>query len=321
MNTKIAIEKLFFEFERRIFTKIGVLIFGYSIILLLYWRHLFAALALVDLTTIFLVTFYYVIIFAVSFKISELLSHIFQKVKYERFFYTVLFCTQLTLLALYALYVKNDPRISVYHKEMKIAPATGQIGVSDEVNQCHLSMMQKDWERGYRACLSGATEGNSEAQTNLAYLYFNGLGPLQYDKNRSSARRNLKFLFKEFLNLQETPKISETDAKNNARRLFQMAADKGFSAAQYNLGVFYIGYNSPYPKTGEKDYDKEDENAAKYIRLAAMQGDAEAIYNLAVMHDQGRGVRQDRDYADRLYKISASKGFTLAQKVAWLNGI
>lgn len=321
MNTKITIQKLFFELKRHIFTKFGIFIFGYSIILLFYWRHLIAAVALVDLTTIFLVTFYYALIFAISFKISEILAYIFQKAKYETFFFTALLCIQLVLLALYALYVKNDSRISVFHEEMKIAPDTGQIGVSGEVNQCHLSMMQKDWERGYRECLSAANEGNSEAQTNLAYLYFKGLGPLQYEKRRGGPRKIWKFFVKEVLNLQETPKMSETDAKNNARRLFQMAADKGFPAAQYNLGIFYMGYNSPYPKIGEKDYVKEDEDAAKYIRLAAMQGDAEAIYNLAVMHDQGRGVRQDRDYADLLYKTSASKGFALAKNVVWLNGI
>ncbi len=325
--------KLFWELFVAIFlrftrTKSFIFVSGYTITAFLHWRHFIAAAALVDLTTIFLISFVYLIIFAISFIFPKILSYVFAMNSDGHPFYVTWFFAQLALLALFASYEKYEPRITVYHEVMKIAPETGRVGVSDAVKKCNSSMMRKDWERAYRECLAGSAEGSSAAQTNLAYLYFEGLGPLEHAPDEGNRNRRLwKIITREVLSqaqedlLQESPKISESDANIQAELLLKKAADKGFLAAQYNLGVFYIGGNSPYPEVGEKDYDEEDKKALKYTRLAAMRGDAEAIYNLAVMYDEGAGIRQDRKFADRLYKVSASKGFELAKKVAWLNAI
>lgn len=321
--------KIFTSFYFRfIRSNVFIFIFGYTITALLHWRHFIAAIALVDLTTIFLITFDYLIILAISFIFSKIVSYVFSAKSDGHPFYVTWFATQLVLLALFASYEKYNSRISVYHEVMKIAPDNGKPGASDVVKQCQLFMIKEEWDNAHRECLKGSVEGHSEAQTNLAYLYIAGLGPLQHEEQGSNRSRRLwKFITGEVLSqaredlVHENPKISRSDANIQAELLLKKAADKGFLVAQYNLGVFYIGGNSPYPEFGEKDYDKEEEKAAKYTRLAAMQGDAEAIYNLAVMFDQGMGVRQDRQVADRLYKISASKGFELAKKVAWLNAI
>jgi len=320
-----SVVAIFLNFTR---SKIFIFISGYTIIAFLYWRHFIAAAVLVDLTTIFSITFYYLLIFAASFIFPKILSYVFSLKTDGGPFYLTWFFAQLALLALFASYVKYESRISVYHEVMRIAPDSGRVGASDAVKQCHLSMKRQDWEQAYRKCLAGSTEGNLEAQTNLAYLYFEGLGPLEHKSHDGNPSRRLwKFITREILSqaqddlIQETPKISEADANIQAERLLKTAADKGFLVAQYNLGVFYIGGNSPYNEFGEKDYDAEERMALKYIHLAAMRGDAQAIYNLAVMYDEGSGVRQNRKIADRLYKIAASKGFELAKKVAWLNAI
>lgn len=324
--------KLFWEIFVAIslrFTRSKSFIFvsGYTITAILHWRHFIAAAALVDLTTIFLISFAYLIIFAISFLFPKIASYLFSTNSDGHPFYVTWFFAQLALLALFASYEKYDSRVLVYHEVMKIAPESGSVGVSGAVKKCNSSMMRKDWERAYRECLAGSAEGSSEAQTNLAYLYFEGLGPLQHESEGGRGRRFWKFITREVLSqaqedlLQQSPKISESDANIQAELLLKKAADNGFLAAQYNLGVFYIGRNSPYPEFGEIDYDEEDEKALKYIRLAATQGDAEAIYNLAVMYDEGRGVGQNRKIANRLYRISASKGFEFAKKVAWLNAI
>jgi TPR repeat protein len=315
---------VFLNFTR---SKGFIFVSGYTITALLHWRHFIAAVALVDLTTIFLISFAYLIIFAISFIFSKIVAYVFSANSDGHPFYVTWFFGQLALLALFASYEKYETRIIVYHEVMKIAPESGRVGVSDAVKKCNSSMMRNDWERAYRECLAGSAAGSSEAQTNLAYLYFEGLGPLQHESEGGRGRRFWKFITREVLSqaqedlLQQSPKISESEANIQAELLLKKAADKGFLAAQYNLGVFYIGRNSPYPEFGEIDYDKEDAEALKYTRLAATKGDAEAIYNLAAMYDEGRGVGQNREIADRLYRISASKGFELAKNVVWLNAI
>ena len=327
-NMKIFLEIVVAIFVNFIRSKSFIFVSGYTVTAFLHWRHFIAAAALVDLTTIFLISFVYLIIFAISYIFPKILSYVFSTNSDGHLFYVTWFFAQLALLALFASYEKYEPRITVYHEVMKIAPDLGRVDVSGAVKKCNSSMMRKDWERAYRECLAGSAEGSSEAQTNLAYLYFEGLGPLEHAPDEGNRGRRLwKIITREVLSqaqeslLQDSPKISESDANIQAELLLKKAADNGFLAAQYNLGVFYIGRNSPYPEFGEKDYDKEEEMAEKYTRLAAMQGDAEAIYNLAVMYDEGRGVGQNREIADRLYRTSASKGFKFAKKVAWLNAI
>lgn len=320
----VFVNRYIYDFAK---SKSFIFICGYGIAAFLHWRHFFAATLLVDVTTVFLITFTYIIIFGTSFVFTKIVSSLFSVDQGSSPFYVIWFFIQLALLGFSASYMKYDSRISVYHEVMRVAPEPRGDGASEVVKQCNASMKRKDWERAYRECLAGAAEGNSEAQTNLAYLYFEGLGPLEHESEGGRGRRLWKMIARELQSqvrnelLHETPKISKSDANIQTELLLRKAADKGLVAAQYNLGVFYIGRNSPYPEIGEKDYNQEDANALKYIRLAALQGDAEAIYNLAVMYDEGRGVRRDRKIADRLYKLSATKGFELAKEVTWINAI
>ena len=62
-----------------------------------------------------------------------------------------------------------------------------------------------------------------------------------------------------------------------AVKWYRLAAEQGYAAAQFNLGVGYAnGEGVP------QDYAE----AVKWYRLAAEQGYAAAQYNLGVMHDK-----------------------------------
>ena len=85
---------------------------------------------------------------------------------------------------------------------------------------------------------------------------------------------------------------------------FHREADRGHSAAQFNLGVMYArGQGVP----------KNDAEAARWYRLAAEQGYAPAQTNLGLMYDEGRGMSQDHTEAARWYRLAAEQGDAWAQ--------
>ena len=51
----------------------------------------------------------------------------------------------------------------------------------------------------------------------------------------------------------------------------------------------------------------------KWYRLAAVQGDAKAQYNLGSMYEDGQGVSQDYDKAVKWYRFAVEKGEPRAQ--------
>ena len=53
--------------------------------------------------------------------------------------------------------------------------------------------------------------------------------------------------------------------------------------------------------------------AVKWYRKAAEQGDAWALFNLAFMHERGKGVTQDYAEAVKLYRRAAEHGVAQAQ--------
>lgn len=58
---------------------------------------------------------------------------------------------------------------------------------------------------------------------------------------------------------------------------------------------------------------QDDAQAVQWYRKAAEQGDAEAQFNLGVMHADGRGVRQDPVQAEQWYRKAAEQGYANAQ--------
>ncbi len=90
--------------------------------------------------------------------------------------------------------------------------------------------------------------------------------------------------------------------QNDAQALFwiRKAADQGYAAAQFSLGLMYAnGRGVP------QDYAQ----ARAWFRKAADQGDADAQLNLGIVYgDGGRGVPQDYGQAVIWYRKAADQG-------------
>ena len=68
-------------------------------------------------------------------------------------------------------------------------------------------------------------------------------------------------------------------------------------------------------KIGDCCYVNQDYNeAAKWYRLAAEQGDANAQYVLGVLYENGLGVEQSNTEAAKWYRKAAEQGDTFAAK-------
>jgi len=84
---------------------------------------------------------------------------------------------------------------------------------------------------------------------------------------------------------------------------FLLAAN-GNAVAQLVIGTAY--------RDG-KGLPKNDEESARWYRLAAEQGLALAQYNLAVLYDQGKGVPEDHAESAKWARLAAEQGYSEAQ--------
>jgi len=96
------------------------------------------------------------------------------------------------------------------------------------------------------------------------------------------------------------------DGKNYgaAAHWYQLAAEQGLAAAQFNLGTLYFqGQGVP------KDYV----TALHWYQLAANQGLAAAQFNLGIFYEEGDGVPRDYAAALHWYQLAANQGMPDAE--------
>ena len=79
-----------------------------------------------------------------------------------------------------------------------------------------------------------------------------------------------------------------------------MAAGKGNTDAQWQLGQIYLGYFC--------NDEQNAKEAAKWYRKAAEQGRAEAQYGLGELYANGNGVQQDNSQALTWFTKAANNG-------------
>ncbi|XP_059716508.1 death ligand signal enhancer isoform X2 [Haemorhous mexicanus] len=99
---------------------------------------------------------------------------------------------------------------------------------------------------------------------------------------------------------------------------FKLAADRGYSKAQFNVGLCY-----EHGRGTEKDLEKaqaylgvfymrglqpQEKRGLKYLLQAANSGDAQSRFHVGVCYEQGLGVQQDLAEALRHYRQSAAAG-------------
>lgn len=77
-------------------------------------------------------------------------------------------------------------------------------------------------------------------------------------------------------------------------------ADKGDAAVQYKVGLLYFESRNLF-------------EAARYFKLAADQGNADAQFRLAALHCSGMGVPKNLDECMRLNRLAADAGVTKAE--------
>ena len=84
----------------------------------------------------------------------------------------------------------------------------------------------------------------------------------------------------------------------------QARAEQGDAEAQNDLGSrYYAG----------RGVERDDAEAARWIRRAAEQGYAPAQYNLGLLHFRNRGVAGNDAEAARWYRAAAEQGYAPAQ--------
>ena len=118
-----------------------------------------------------------------------------------------------------------------------------------------------------------AERGNAEAQTRLARMYAEGRGV--------------------------------TKDEVQAAAWFRKAAEQGYAAAQYNLGLMYEG--------GLLGATEDEAQAVAWYRKAAEQGYADAQLYLGAMYAEGRGVTKDEVQAAAWFRKAAEQGHAAAQ--------
>lgn len=124
-----------------------------------------------------------------------------------------------------------------------------------------------------------------------AFMQYSLLAELGYEVAQSNAAFLLdRNEIKSFENRQEE--------LVRALQFWGRAAGQGYSAAQVKLGDYhYYGLG-----TGIIDY----EAAASHYRTASdQQHNAQAMFNLAYMHEQGLGMKKDMHLAKRFYDLAA----------------
>jgi TPR repeat protein len=89
-------------------------------------------------------------------------------------------------------------------------------------------------------------------------------------------------------------------------------AEAGDAKAQFNLGLRYQK-GVPY------GFNKDADEAVKWYRLAADQGNAHAQYKLGEMYDEGDGVPKDYAEAVKWFRLAAEQGlFTAISSLSFM---
>lgn len=144
-------------------------------------------------------------------------------------------------------------------------------------------------ERGkWGELLMQAHNDYRDGRYNEAFVQYALLSELGYEV----AQSNAAFM----LDRGEAPMLSVGDSYLRALLYWGRAAAQGFSVAQVKLGDYYY-----YGLGTSVDY----ETAASHYRLASEQHNAQAMFNLGYMHEQGLGMAKDMHLAKRCYDSAA----------------
>lgn len=146
-----------------------------------------------------------------------------------------------------------------------------------------------------------AEQGNALAQNVLGFMYANGHGVTQDDREAVSwyhkAADQGDADAQTFLGAMYSKGQGVPQDYKAAADWYRKAADQGISDAQSNLGVMYAN---------GQGVTQDDKEAAAWYRKAAEQGNASAQFNLGVMYANGQGVSLDLVQAHQWFSLAES---------------
>lgn len=199
--------------------------------------------------------------------------------------------------------VKRDFKLA--NKYFNLASQSGHVLAFYNLGQMHASGvgMMRSCPTAVELFKNVAERGKWAERLMVAYQDYRGykfdesfmqyalLGELGYEVAQSNAA---------FLLDRSEIKMFTNQHEDLVRALqyWGRAAGQGYSAAQVKLGDYhYYGLG-----TGIVDY----ETAASHYRMASeQQHNAQAMFNLAYMHEQGLGMKKDIHLAKRFYDLAA----------------
>ncbi len=156
--------------------------------------------------------------------------------------------------------------------------------------------------------VSAVEIGEGKYSTTLLEAVDQALKFRQQDRPQSIAEWNLEFSSprKEITLPPDHVDLDTTAERNNAFISTLNAAENGDITALSNLGFMYakgIGVT------------KNEEEAVKWYKKAALQGHLNSQFNLGVIYAKGRGVAQDYAESFKWYKMAADQGDVSAQSI------
>jgi TPR repeat protein len=159
--------------------------------------------------------------------------------------------------------------------------------------------------RWYR---KAAEQGYQSAESNLAFMYHEGIGVSQnYDEAlllyRRAAEQGNILAQRSLANILRIGKEVPHDYAE-AAHWYRKAADQGDAYSQTKLATMYYGGQGV-----ERDYTE----AGRWYSKAAAQGDADAQYALGSMYQMGQGRPQDYAEAVSWYRKAAARGHANAR--------
>jgi uncharacterized protein len=147
---------------------------------------------------------------------------------------------------------------------------------ADALQDAATATARKDYAAALRLLDPPAQGGNARAQTQLAALYYHGLGVAEDDKL--------------------------------AAQWYERAARQGHAPAQFLLANMYA-----YGHAQAADGSDAMRLAAQWYFEAARQGHADAQYALGILFLAGSGVTQSRGEARKWFARAAKQGHADAQ--------
>jgi tetratricopeptide (TPR) repeat protein len=212
--------------------------------------------------------------------------------------------TAAVIAAVLALWLSfGHSNSSVLQPNLAVNQAVGEV----VLQKGREAFERKDYAEAIRWYREAADQGNAQAQSNIGWLYENGLGVAQdyveagrwygkaADQGNASSQNNVGRLF------QQGHEYAE------AMRWYRKAADQGNVVAQINVGSLYQnGWGVA------RDYVE----AMGWYRKAADRGNALAQNHIGLLYQNGWGVAQDSAEAQVWMQKAAAAGDADAKR--WL---